>query len=72
MEATLNLPFNLLDLEPLCKIKISVISYPFNIIKGSSSSKKEIISTNEILSSESSSQKAYSIYDIIDESENIR
>ncbi len=41
MSAALQLPFNLLDLEPLQKIRVATLVYPFNVGKNTAFGKKE-------------------------------
>lgn len=69
MQASLRLPFNLLNLEPLQKIKISSIPYPFNLYKAPTMSKKDTLNSNsstDILTvGDSSSQRSESLYDMI-------
>ena len=75
MLASLKLPFNLLNLESLQKIKISSIPYPFNLYKAPTMSKKETMNSNnsDLLSAgDTSSQRSESLYDMILEDEEIR
>lgn len=75
MAVSLRLPFNLLNLEPLQRIKISSIPYPFNLNKNTAFAKKESSHTNGeyvAASSENQSQKSESIYDLLDEEEELR
>jgi hypothetical protein len=41
MSAALKLPFNLLDLEPLQKIRVTSLVYPFSVGKNTAFSKKD-------------------------------
>lgn len=41
MSTALKLPFNLLDLEPLHKIRVATLVYPFNVGKNTAFAKKE-------------------------------
>jgi hypothetical protein len=73
MAVSLSLPFNLLNLEPLQRIKISSIPYPFNLAKSNAFSKKESASeTNLLTPADNVSQKSESIYDLLDEEEELR
>lgn len=67
MQASLKLPFNLLNLEPLQKIKISSIPYPFNLYKATTMTKKETMNSNNDLLTvgDTSSQRSESLYDMI-------
>lgn len=74
MQASLKLPFNLLNLEPLQKIKISSIPYPFNLYKATTMTKKETMNSNNDLLTvgDTSSQRSESLYDMILEDQEIR
>lgn len=71
MQASLKLPFNLLNLEPLQKIKISSLPYPFNLYKANTLTKKDTMNSNTDLLTvgDTSSQRSESLYDLIVEDE---
>ena len=61
MQASLKLPFNLLNLEALQKIKISSLPYPFNLYKATTMSRKETMNSNSsdlLTVGDSSSQRS--------------
>ena len=71
---SLKLPFNLLKLEPLQKIKISTMVYPFPGKGNNMMTKKESSNSNHSLSpidTDTSTVKTQSIYDWISENEQV-
>ncbi len=68
MSVSLRLPFNLLNLQPLQRIKIATMPYPFAVHKGLA--KKDVMGSEPVFS-DNLSQRTQSVYDLISEGEHV-